>query len=176
MVDGASVLAQMVWSMRGAGAWRDERGVNLLDGGAPFYDTSTCADGRHVAVAAIEPRFYAATVSGLGLNPADLPAQKDRDGWPTLRATFTATFLEHPSDYWSKIFADVDTRITPVLSFEEASVHPHLAERGTITSIGGIKQAVPTPRFSRTVPGTPTAPPAPDCASDVSAILTEWQA
>lgn len=174
MVDGASVLAQMMWSLLGQGIWRDERGVNLLDGGAPFYDVYGCADGRHVAVGAIEPQFYAALLSGLGLDPADLPAQLDRDGWPRLRAAFTTAFLEHPRDYWTKVFADGDACVTPVVTFDEAAVHPHLAERGTITTIGGVRQAAPAPRFSRTAAQAPTSPPAAE--SNADSILAEWQA
>ncbi|MEV4320347.1 CaiB/BaiF CoA-transferase family protein [Actinocrispum sp. NPDC049592] len=158
MVDGVSVLAQMTWSMLGQGVWRDERGVNLLDGGAPYYDTYVCADGRYVAVGALEPRFYAALLEGLGLTSAGLPDRTLPGAWPVLRDAFTAAFLEHPREHWEKVFTVLDACVTPVLSFEEAAVHPHLTSRGTITRIGGVAQPAPAPRFSRTPPDLPTPP------------------
>jgi len=105
MVDGASVLMQMTWAFRGAGTWSDERGANLLDGGAPFYGTYVCADGRWIAVGAIEPQFYAALLAGLGLAGEDLPAQGDRSGWPRLHARFTEVIASRPRDEWTRIFA-----------------------------------------------------------------------
>src|ERR1700691_852741 len=105
MVDGAGVLLQMVWAFRGAGAWTDERSANLLDGGAPFYDTYTCADGRWIAVGALEPQFYAALLKGLGLDGEDLPPQLDPSGWPQLRARFTAVIVTRTRDEWTEVFA-----------------------------------------------------------------------
>ena len=158
MVDGASVLAQLMWSMRGRGEWADERGVNLLDGGAPFYDIYACADGRYVAVGALEPKFYDALLEGLGLDASTLPAQDDRAGWPLLRARFAEAFAEHPRDHWAMVFGKVDACVTPVLTFAEAAQHPHLAARSTLIELDGVVQAAPAPRFSRTRPGTPAAP------------------
>ncbi|WP_264073314.1 CoA transferase, partial [Mycolicibacter minnesotensis] len=89
MIDGSSVLAQMIWGFLQDGLWKDERGVNILDGGAPYYDTYTCADGRYIAVGCIEPQFYAEFLKGLGLENADLPDQNDASRWPELRAKFT---------------------------------------------------------------------------------------
>lgn len=174
MVDGASVLLQMMWSMRAQGGWTSERGTNMLDGGAPFYDTYACSDDRYVAVGAIEPQFFAALLAGLGLDPADLPGQFDRAGWPTLRARLTTAFLSQPRDHWAKLFADTDACVTPVLTFEEAARQPHLAARGTLTDIDGITQAAPAPRFSRTQPDTPTSPPVP--GADTDAVLADWHA
>ncbi|GAB3141390.1 alpha-methylacyl-CoA racemase [Amycolatopsis stemonae] len=151
MVDGVSVLLQMMWAMRGRGEWSDERGTNLLDGGAPFYDTYECADGRYVAVGAIEPQFYAQLLAGLGLE-ADLPDRLDRTGWPALRARFAEAFHSAPRDHWAKVFDGTDACVTPVLTFEEAREHPHLVARGTLTVVDGVPQAAPAPRFSRTVP------------------------
>jgi alpha-methylacyl-CoA racemase len=172
MVDGASVLMQMVWAMRGVGAWSDERASNLLDTGAPFYDTYECADGRYVAVGALEPQFYAALLDGLGLADAELPAQGDREGWSTLRKRFSETFATRSRDGWAEIFAGVDACVTPVLSFGEAPAHAHLAARGTLREMGGVMQAAPAPRFSRTEPDAPSTPPTP--GGDTEAVLRDW--
>ncbi|WP_030609615.1 CaiB/BaiF CoA transferase family protein [Streptomyces fulvoviolaceus] len=174
MVDGTSVLLQMMWTMRGQGTWSDERGVNLLDGGAPFYDTYTCQDGRHVAVGAIEPEFYRAFLAGLGLDPSALPDQWDRDKWPILRARIAEAFLARPRDEWAKVFDGTDSCVTPVLEPEEVPLHPHLASRGTLMEIDGMWQAAPAPRFSRTVPDTPS--PAGVPGADTQAVLADWEA
>lgn len=158
MVDGASVLAQMIWSFRGQGVWGDERGTNLLDTGAPFYDTYTTSDGGHMAVGAIEPQFYAQLIDGLGLTDEDLPAQSDTAGWPVLRARFTEVFASRTRDEWTKIFDGTDACVTPVLSWAQAPLSPHMSERANLVEIDGITQAFPAPRFSRTAPGTPSAP------------------
>ncbi len=105
MVDGASVLTQMMWAFRGAGAWSDDREANLLDGGAPFYGTYACADGRWIAVGALEPQFYAQFLAGLGLDGEELPDQLDRSGWPRLRARFTEVIASRPRDEWTEVFA-----------------------------------------------------------------------
>ncbi|TNC26538.1 CaiB/BaiF CoA transferase family protein [Amycolatopsis alkalitolerans] len=172
MVDGASVLTQMMWAFRGAGGWSDERGTNLLDGGAPYYDTYTCADGRYLAVGCLEPQFYAAFLHGLGLDGENLPAQGDRAGWPVLRARFTAVIVSKPRDEWAKIFEGTDACVTPVLTFEEATEHPHLAARDTIITLDGVAQAAPAPRFSRTPAAKPASPPAP--GADTETALDDW--
>ncbi len=146
MVDGVSQLMAMTWAMWSRGTWRDERGVNLLDGGAPFYDTYACADGRHVAVGAIEPQFYAQLVDGLGL--AGLPGQYD--DWPATRAAFTAAFLTRTRDAWAELFAGTDACVTPVLSLAEAPAGAHLLARGTLVTDGATVRPAPAPRFSRT--------------------------
>jgi alpha-methylacyl-CoA racemase len=172
MVDGASVLAQMMWAWRGSGFWSDQRGVNILDGGAPYYDTYVCADGRFVAVGAIERQFYAALLAGLGLADAELPRQNDRAGWPALRARFTTVFLTKTRDEWAAVFDGTDACVTPVLTWAEAGSHPHLAARGTLVTVDGVEQPGPAPRFSRTAPGVPT-PPRPKGA-DTAAVLADW--
>jgi alpha-methylacyl-CoA racemase len=172
MVDGTSVLLQMVWALRALGVWTDRPASNLLDTGSPFYDTYACADGGYMAVGALEPQFYAQLLTGLGLDPADLPAQFDTTGWPVLRARFTEVFAGRTRDEWTTVFADTDACVTPVLSFAEAAEHPHLKERGTLTDIEGVLQAAPAPRFSRSLPGTPTAPPAP--GADTEEVLADW--
>lgn len=146
MVDGAAMLSQFVLGLRGTGEWVDRRGANLLDGGAPFYDTYACADGKYVAVGALEPQFYAALVSGLGLE--GLPDQLDREGWPVLRSAFGIAFGSRTRDEWADHFAGTDACVTPVLDFEEAAAHPHLVARGTFETRDGVVQAAPTPRFT----------------------------
>jgi alpha-methylacyl-CoA racemase len=172
MVDGAAVLTQMIWAFRGLGTWSDAQGTNLLDGGAPFYDTYTCADGRYVAVGALEPHFYAALLRGLGLDEQDLPRQLDRDGWPVLRARFTAAFAAHDRDHWAEVFDGTDACVTPVLTFAEAPDHPHAAARRAFLTLDGVVQPAPAPRFSRTPTGTPRVPrPA---GADTEEILRDW--
>jgi alpha-methylacyl-CoA racemase len=172
MVDGSSVLAQMMWGMREMGVWTDERGTNMLDGGAPYYDTYECADGRYVSVGAIEPQFYAAMLDGLGLDPADLPAQNDRSRWPELRARFTEVFAGKDRDHWAKVFADSDACVTPVLAFGEVEIEPHITERNTFYRVGNGLQPLPAPRFSRSAPDQPRPPRQP--GSDTEAVLNDW--
>jgi alpha-methylacyl-CoA racemase len=171
MVDGASLLGQMFWGFLAQKMWVDQPGVNMLDGGAPFYDTYTCADGRHVAVGAIEPQFYAALLTGLGLTGADLPGQHDRDRWPELKARFAEVFATRSRDDWAGVFAGTDACVTPVLAFGEVAAHPHLAARATIVDPAGVPQAAPAPRFSRTGTTVPEPAAAPE---DAAAILADW--
>jgi alpha-methylacyl-CoA racemase len=172
MVDGVSLLSQPLWSLRAQGWWSDERGTNLLDGGAPFYDVYGCADGRYVAVGALEPQFYAALLDGLGLAGAGLPDQADRGGWPRLRQVFTEVFARRTRDDWTAVFEGTDACVTPVLEPAEAPHHPHLAARGTLVDVDGVVQAAPAPRFSR----TPADPPSPPGArgADARVVLDEW--
>jgi alpha-methylacyl-CoA racemase len=172
MIDGASVLAHMLWSMYGGGSWTAERGKNLLDGGAPFYDTYECADGRYMAVGAVEPQFYERLLEGTGLADEDLPDQHDRSGWPTVHSRLSAVFLAKPRQHWVDVFSSVDACVTPVLSFEEASQHEHVVARGTVTNLNGIVQPSPAPRFSRNVPGTPKPPPSHTVDADT--VISEW--
>jgi alpha-methylacyl-CoA racemase len=171
MIDGASLLSQMLWGFLAHKIWVDERGVNLLDGAAPFYDTYTCADGRHVAVGAIEPQFYAALLTGLGLADADLPGQHDREQWPALRERIAAVFGTRTRDEWAAVFEDTDACVTPVLAFGEVATHPHVAARGTIVERDGIAQAAAAPRFSRTAAETPGRAAEPE---SVDAVLANW--
>jgi alpha-methylacyl-CoA racemase len=172
MIDGSSVLIQMMWGMRAMGMWTDERGANMLDGGAPYYDTYECSDGRYVAVGAIEPQFYAAMLAGLGLDPADLPEQDDRTRWPELRARVTGVFASRDRDHWAKVFADSDACVTPVLAFGEVQTEPHITERNTFYQTGGGLQPLPAPRFSRTAPDQPRPPGQP--GADTKAVLSDW--
>ncbi|MFF2847361.1 CaiB/BaiF CoA transferase family protein [Streptomyces sp. NPDC058001] len=172
MVDGVALLSQMTLAVRGMGVWSDERGANLLDGAAPFYDTYACADGEYVAVAALEPHFFAALLDGLGLDPARPPAQGARVGWPVLRARFTELFASRTRDAWAARFAGTNACVTPVLTFAEAGAHPHPVARRTLTEVEGVLQAAPAPRFSRTPSGRPSAPREP--GADTGAVLRDW--
>jgi alpha-methylacyl-CoA racemase len=166
MVDGSALLTSFIYGLRARGAWQDERGVNLLDGGAPFYDTYATADGRYVAVGALEPQFYAALLAGLGLAGAELPAQLDPAGWPVLRERFTDIFARRTRDEWTAVFAGTDACVAPVLSPAEAAGHPHNATRGVFTEIGGVVQPGPAPRFGRTPAEQPAPPVRPGADTD----------
>jgi alpha-methylacyl-CoA racemase len=173
MVDGASLLMQMVWSLFGVDAWRDAAGTNLLDGGAPFYDTYACADGKFVAVGALEEPFYAALLQGLELDMASVPDRNSPAQWPALRKLLADTFARRTRDEWAKLFENSDACVTPVLSLAEAPRDPHLAARGTLVELHGITQAAPAPRFSKHPQRTlPTAPPMTDAHR--AAIVAEW--
>jgi alpha-methylacyl-CoA racemase len=172
MVDGSSVLTAMMWSFRGTGLWSDERGTNMLDTGAPYYDTYTCADGRYIAVGAIEPQFYAEMLSGLGLDAADLPDQNDVSRWPELRARLAEAIGAHDRDHWTKVFAGSDACVTPVLSFAEVESEPHNAERDTFYRENGNLYPAPAPRFSRSTPAAPKAPGVP--GADTEAVVQDW--
>ncbi|GAA1399848.1 alpha-methylacyl-CoA racemase [Pseudonocardia kongjuensis] len=171
MVDGVSMLSQMFRGFLAQGAWTDERGANLLDGHAPFYDVYECADGGHMAVGALEPQFYAQLIAGLGLDADALGPQYDEAGWPAMRARFTEVFASKPRDEWAAVFEHTDACTTPVLSFTEAADNPHLAARSTIVTADGVRQAAPAPRFSRTGTATATRGSGPE---DVDAVLADW--
>ncbi|WP_304113885.1 CaiB/BaiF CoA-transferase family protein [Mycolicibacterium bacteremicum] len=159
MVDGVSMLAQMMWTMKATGTLADQRESFLLDGGAPFYRTYAAADGGYLAVGSIEPQFFAALLTGLGLSAADLPGQFDRDRWPQLRAVFEATFAERTRDEWVAVFDGTDACVTPVLTWAEAADSAHLLARHTLVDVDGVRQAAPAPRFSRTPAGPVGTPP-----------------
>lgn len=161
MTEGTALLATMIHGYRSMNRWSDRRGDNLLDGGAPFYDVYRTADGQYMAVGSIEPKFYADLLAGLGLDPADLPRQHDRAAWPDMKARFAAIFASHNRAHWEAVFADRDACVTPVLSPDEAAVHPHAQARGMFGDPGGVVQPMPAPRFSRT-PGAIASPPPAD--------------
>jgi alpha-methylacyl-CoA racemase len=158
MVDGVSVLAQMMWTMRGVGLLRDERESFMLDGGAPFYRTYETSDGKYMAVGAIEPQFFAQLLSGLGLPADEVPYQLDRDRFPEMLKIFTERFATKSRAEWSAIFAGTDACVTPVLTWTEAAANEHLTARSTVVHANGVDQAAPAPRFSRT-PSGPIEPP-----------------
>ena len=172
MVDGSSVLMQMMWGFRANGMWSDERGTNMLDTGAPYYDTYETADGKYVAVGAIEPQFYAELLKGLGLEDADIPGQNDVSRWPELRAALTDAIAAHDRDHWAAVFAGTDACVTPVLSFAEVLTEPHIAERDTFYDDAGDLQPMPAPRFSRSALVEPTPPG--ESGADTEAVLRDW--
>jgi alpha-methylacyl-CoA racemase len=171
MVDGAALLSTYLHGMAARGMWTDQRGSNLLDGGAPFYRSYRTLDGGWMAVGAIEPQFYAELVRLLGLDAAALPDQMDRSRWPDLEAAIAAAFAERSRDEWTKVFDATDACVSPVLAPGEAHTHPHNAARGTFVEVAGLTQPAPAPRFART-PAT-AAPAAPSSTGD-PAVLTEW--
>jgi alpha-methylacyl-CoA racemase len=159
IVDGTAVLTTMIHGMLGAGAWVDRRGVNLLDTGAPFYDVYRCADGHFVAVGALEEKFYAALMEGLGLagDPA-VPPREDPRRWPELRALFTDRFAARTRAEWWEVFRGTDACVAPVWSLTEATTDPHNRARDVFVEVGGRVQPAPAPRFSAT-PGVAGAVP-----------------
>jgi alpha-methylacyl-CoA racemase len=174
MCDGVSHLLSLFHSLHAAGEWVERREANLLDGGAHFYGTYTCADGAFVAVGALEPQFYAELCRRAGLDPAVFADQEDRTRWPDLRARAAAIFRQRTRAEWCALLEGTDACFAPVLTLREAPEHPHMRARGTFVEIGGIVQAAPAPRFSLTPAPTPTQPPlAPTPASDV---LLAWSA
>jgi len=171
MVDGSASLMAMVYGFIHGGLWELQRGSNLLDSGAPFYDVYETSDGRYMAVGAIEPQFYQALLVGLGLEDADLPPQMDREQWPALRQRFAAEFRNRSRDEWEAVFDGTDACVVPVLTPAEAPSHPHNVARSTFVEVGGVTQPAPVPRFSQT-PGAVQSPPPVPGADRLA--LTEW--
>ncbi|MGO9929996.1 MAG: CaiB/BaiF CoA transferase family protein [Mycobacterium sp.] len=158
MVDGVSVLAQMMWTMKSTGALRDQRESFLLDGGAPFYRCYETSDGKYMAVGAIEPQFFAALLNGLALSPGEVPNQLDVASYPQMRDLFAERFAGRTRDEWTQVFAGTDACVNPVLTWGEAATNEHLNARSTLITAHGVEQAAPAPRFSRT-PAGPVGPP-----------------
>jgi alpha-methylacyl-CoA racemase len=161
IVDGAALLTTIVHELAAVGLWEERRGANLLDGGAPFYGVYETSDGEHLAVGALEPQFYAELLAKLDLDPADLPAQDDRDRWPELRDRLAEAFRSRTRAEWSEVFDGGDACVVPVLRPSEAAGHPHNRGRGTFVPVGEGRQPAPAPRFSRTPPATPRPAPRP---------------
>lgn len=172
MVDGAASLMTMVWSFKAMGFWNDERGTNLLDTGAHFYDTYETSDGGYVSIGSIEPQFYAELLRLTGLEGEELPNQMDRSAWPALKQRFAELFRQKTRDEWCEIMEHTDVCFAPVLAMDEAPAHPHLAERGTFTEVAGVTQPAPAPRFSRTPGAIENPPPHPGQHTDE--ILDSW--
>ncbi|MFB6939441.1 CaiB/BaiF CoA transferase family protein [Streptomyces chartreusis] len=171
IVDGTSHLSAMIHGMLAAGGWQDRRGVNLLDGGCPYYGTYETADGRYMAVGALEPQFYDEFLRLLGVE--DLAsARKDLSRWGELRDAVAARFKSRTRDEWTAVFEGSDACVAPVLSLREAPRHPHLAARGTFTDQGGITQPAPAPRFSATPTAVRTGPAQP--GADTADVARDW--
>jgi len=165
IVDGTALLAAMQYALKASGLWRDDRGTNLLDGGAPYYDVYETADGQYVAVGALEPQFFAELVRVLEIDDAE----QDRDD---LRELFQQRFRSRTRSEWERLFAGSDACVAPVLSFSEAPEHPHLAARGTYVERDGLVQPAPAPRFSRT-PARLGRPPAMP-GQHTREVLRDW--
>jgi len=148
IVDGTASLTAFVHGVLAAGLWRDERGVNPLDTGAPYYDVYETADGQWLAVGAIEPAFFAELIRLLDIE--DAPPQHDQSRWGELRSALAQRFAQRTRDEWMNVFAATDACVAPVLSFAEAAGHPQLADRETLVTRDGVLQPAPAPRFSRT--------------------------
>ncbi|MDE3205162.1 MAG: CoA transferase [Acidobacteriota bacterium] len=170
MVDGSALLATMIYGMRGAGQW-GERGTNLLDTGAWFYDVYETKDGRYISLGSIEPQFLAEMVRLTGL-PGELPSQHDRSTWPEMKERLAEVVKTRTRDEWSRIMEGSDACFAPVLSPEEAAAHPHNVARGTFTTVEGMLQPAPAPRFSRTPPAQPGPPARPGEHTDQT--LLDW--
>jgi alpha-methylacyl-CoA racemase len=172
IVDGASSLTALLHGLMAAGQWTDQRGLNFLDTGAPWYDTYQTADGEWMAVGALELKFYAEFTRLLGLSDDVAAFRNDSSMWPQLREAIAQAFSSRTRADWTAVFEATDACVAPVLSLTEAARHPHLAARDTFIDVGGVTQPAPAPRFSRTVAPTPTPPPA--VGADTVDVLRDW--
>jgi alpha-methylacyl-CoA racemase len=184
MVDGSALLATMIHGLRAAGFWSDERGTNLLDTGAWFYEVYQTADRGYLAVGALEPKFCAELIrlTGVGAEGdggageagivAKVPSQFDQASWPAMKRRLAAVFMTKTRDEWCQLLEATDACVAPVLGMGEAPGHPHNAHRGTFTEVSGVMQPAPAPRFSRT-PGTIGRPP-PHAGQHTDEVLADW--
>ncbi|MFF9124107.1 CaiB/BaiF CoA transferase family protein [Streptomyces sp. NPDC014889] len=172
IVDGAAHLSAMIHGMLAAGAWQDRRGTNLLDGGCPYYGAYETADGRYMAVGALEQRFYDEFTGLLGLDDERAGARTDHTRWGELREAVAARFKSRTQQEWTAVFEGSDACVAPVLSLGEAPHHPHLAARGTFTEHAGLTQPAPAPRFSATPTAVRTAPARP--GDGAAAVARDW--
>ncbi|WP_426174437.1 CaiB/BaiF CoA transferase family protein [Massilia sp. TWR1-2-2] len=172
MTDGAALLGAMMYGFRAFGAWNDQRASNLLDGGAPFYDTYACLDGKFISIGSIEPQFYALLLKLTGASDPAFSAQMDATSWPQMKQRFTALFATRGRGDWCALLEGTDVCFAPVLDMAEAPAHPHNVARGTFIDIDGVTQPAPAPRFSRTAPAVGAAASAP--GADSAAILAGW--
>jgi alpha-methylacyl-CoA racemase len=171
MVEGASLLAVMFAGFLGGGSWSEERGTNILDTGAPWYNVYETKDGKHVSIGAIEERFYKELLDRLQLDESQFP-QHDRSKWPLHKAAFTAAFKGKTRDEWVKAFEGSDACFAPVLSWGEAPRHPHNRARSAWVSVKRVEQPAPAPRFSRTAPEIQRGPP--ERGEGGAQALAEW--
>jgi alpha-methylacyl-CoA racemase len=172
MTDGSALLSSMIYGMKAAGQWSNGRGENLLDGGAHFYNTYACADGKYISVGAIEPQFYARLLALCGADDGAFDAQRESHGWPVLRYRMADIFQTKTRAQWCALLEGTDACFAPVLDWDEAPRHPHNLARETFVTIDGVIQPAPAPRFSRTPAAVPAAPSAP--GADSEAILRDW--
>lgn len=173
IVDGTASLATTFFGMHAAGMLTPERGQNVMDSGSHFYDVYECADGKWLSVAPLEAKFYVLLLEQLGIEAGQLGKQMDRESWPRAKALLADKFRTRMRDEWTHLLCDSDACVAPVLSWDEAPGHSHLAARHTFVEVDGITQPAPAPRFSRTETATPT-PPAPVTAENTDAALAHW--
>jgi alpha-methylacyl-CoA racemase len=173
IVDGAASLMTQFYGMAAAGLWSDERGTNVIDSGAPFYDVYECADGRFASVAPLEHKFLVELVLRLKLPQTASYLARDVRNWPQLRLLLSEKFKSMPLHHWCAVLEGTDSCFGPVLTIDEAPNHPHLKQRQTFVEIDGIVQPAPAPRFSRSIPETPVPPQTPD-TRQTREILAEW--
>ena len=169
MTDGAASLMTMFYGMSASGFWQDQRGSNMLDSGAHFYDTYETKDGKFVAIGSIEPQFYKELMEKTGITDRTFAAQMDRDAWPALKEKLAAVVKTKTRDEWDATMLGSDVCYAPVLSLSEAPKHPHNLARKTFVEIGGVTQPAPAPRFSRTVPEAK-----PVASVDNTGALSAW--
>jgi alpha-methylacyl-CoA racemase len=172
MSDGAASLMAMFYGFRAAGLWGQGRAANLLDGGAHFYDTYRCADGRWISIGAIEPRFYQLLLEKTGITDPQFQHQMDRQAWPALRDKLAAVIALKTRDDWCVLLGGTDVCFAPVLDMDEAPAHPHNLARSTFVELAGVTQPAPAPRFSAT-PGAIQGPPA-KIGADNHQALADW--
>ena len=171
MVDGVPAMMGLIHGMLGQGRWQRARDANLLDGGAPCYRCYACADGKFLSVGPLEPAFFAQMLERAGLPADDTLRQMDRSQWPAMHAAYEAVFAQRTRDAWVAVFDGSDACVHPVLDWDEAPRHPHLAARGSLVQVGEVWQAAPAPRFDRTPAAMPAAPGAP--GADGEGVLRE---
>lgn len=174
MIDGAASQMGMIWGLRAAGLWKDQRGSNILDGGAPFSRAYRTKDNRHIVVAPIENRFYSNLLQILGLDDIDPATQMDQSRWAEVRARLKAVFLSRTREQWCELFDGTETCVTPVLDLSEVAEHPHNKARQTFVQVDGITQPAPAPRFSRTASQISRPAGAPE--ADLQQVLRDWGA
>ena len=172
MTDGAALLSAMMYGFKADGSLNNQRGENLLDGGAHFYNTYACADGKYVSVGSIEPQFYAMLIQLCGIDDPAFEAQRDAHGWPMLKYRLADVFKTRTRAEWCALMEGTDVCFAPVLDWDEAPEHPHNLARETFIKVDGVVQPAPAPRFSKTRPGIPAAPAEPGAHSE--AILHDW--
>ena len=172
MVDGASLMMSMFWGMRGIGGWSDRAGTNILDSGAHFYNVYETADGRHLALGAIEPQFYAELLQGLGFASDELAPQNDKTQWPAMKQKFAARIKEKTMAEWTAVFEGTDACVAPVRRFDDALTDPHNSARNSFVRVDGIVQPAPVPRFSRTVAAISRGADMPGASTDEA--LSGW--
>ena len=170
MSDGAALLSAFVYGLKAQGRWSNARGENLLDGGAPFYDSYACADGRYIAIGAIEPQFYAELRQRCGIHDPLFDDAADPARWPLLKLKLADIFRTRTREQWCVLLEGTDACFAPVLDWDEAPQHPHQRARQSYVTVEGVLQPSPAPRFSR----TPSEVPLPARESEIGEVLARW--